>query len=309
MPPADTDGTAGDDELSALREMCETLARGAGEIALAGRREAIGATELAGTTKSSTTDIATEFDEAAEAHVVGLIRDLRPDDAIIGEEGTADPGTSGYSWYIDPIDGTTNYVYDQPAWSNSVAVAHGDEMIAAAVYVPPLDEMFAAAAGQGATLNGRTISASDETDLSLALVGTGFGYQPSIRREQAERLVRLITQVRDIRRLGSAAVDLCMVACGRLDVYYELYLNSWDAAAGELIARESGAVTTDFTGASGPPGGDGGGRSRRPRGVPRGAASILTCALIALRGRFAPSWGPWVPASWPWKTTSASAQR
>ncbi|MFW2335401.1 inositol monophosphatase family protein [Ilumatobacter sp.] len=249
MPPADNDGTAGADELSALRAMCETLARGAGEIALAGRREAIGATELAGTTKSSTTDIATEFDEAAEAHVVGLIRDLRPDDAIIGEEGTADPGTSGYSWYIDPIDGTTNYVYDQPAWSNSVAVAHGDEMIAAAVYVPPLDEMFAAAAGQGATLNGRTISASDETDLSLALVGTGFGYQPSIRREQAERLVRLITQVRDVRRLGSAAVDLCMVACGRLDVYYELYLNSWDAAAGELIARESGAVTTDFTGA------------------------------------------------------------
>ncbi len=245
MPRADEIGA---DELTELRDLCERLARGAGEIALAGRRQAIGATALAGTTKSSSTDIATEFDEAAEAHVVGLIRELRPDDAIIGEEGTADTGTSGYAWYVDPIDGTTNYVYDQPAWSNSVAVAHDDEMVAAAVYVPPLDEMFTAAAGRGATLNGRSIRASGETDLSLALVGTGFGYQPSTRREQAERLVGLITQVRDVRRLGSAAVDLCMVACGRLDVYYELYLNSWDAAAGELIAREAGAVTTDFSG-------------------------------------------------------------
>jgi len=245
MHPADDPSV---EELTALRELCERLARGAGEIALAGRRQAIGATELAGTTKSSSTDIATEFDEAAEAHVVGLIRELRPDDAIIGEEGTADDGTSGYAWYVDPIDGTTNYVYDQPAWSNSVAIARDDEMIAAAVFVPPLDEMFAAAAGRGATLNGRSISASDETDLSLALVGTGFGYQPSTRREQAEFLVGLITQVRDVRRLGSAAVDLCMVACGRLDVYYERYLNSWDAAAGELIAREAGAVTSDFSG-------------------------------------------------------------
>ncbi len=245
MPHADDFVT---DELPELRSLCERLARGAGEIALAGRRHAIGATELAGTTKSSSTDIATELDQAAEAHVVGLIRELRPDDAIIGEEGTADPGTSGYAWYVDPIDGTTNYVYDQPAWSNSVAIARGDEMVAAAVYVPPLDEMFTAAAGQGATMNGRSIGASGETDLSLALVGTGFGYQPSTRREQAERLVGLITKVRDVRRLGSAAVDLCMVACGRLDVYYELYLNSWDAAAGELIAREAGAVTTDFSG-------------------------------------------------------------
>jgi len=240
MPPAD--------EAGELRSLCESLARGAGAIALAGRREAIGATDLSGTVKSSATDIATEFDEAAEAHVVGRIRELRPDDAIVGEEGTSDTGTSGYAWFIDPIDGTTNFIYDQPAWSNSVAVARGDEMIAAAVYVPPLDEMFTAAAGGGATLNERAISVSTETDLSLALLGTGFGFQPATRREQAERLVGLIEHVRDVRRLGSAAVDLCMVACGRLDVYYELHLNSWDAAAGELIAREAGAITSDFSG-------------------------------------------------------------
>ena len=249
MPRADN----GADELAELRELCTQLARGAGEIALAGRDRAIGAAQLPGNTKSSATDIATEFDRAAEAYVVDRIRTLRPDDAIIGEEGTSDDGISGYSWFIDPIDGTTNYVYDQPAWSNSVAVAHGDDMVAGAVYVPPLDEMFSAATGCGATLNGRPIGASTETELALALVGTGFGYQPERRREQATLVVELIGQVRDIRRLGSAAFDLCMVACGRLDVYYERYLNSWDAAAGELIAREAGAITSDFSGATARP--------------------------------------------------------
>lgn len=244
MLPADVSTDDADD----LRELCAELARGAGQIALAGRRDAIGVAALRGTTKSSPTDIATEFDQAAEAHVVDRIRELRPDDAIVGEEGTAIDGTSGWSWIIDPIDGTTNYVYDQPAWSNSIAVAHADVTIAGAVFVPPLDEMFSAAAGQGATLDGRPISASTETDLALALVGTGFGYRPDRRRAQAERLVGLITRVRDIRRLGSAAFDLCMVACGRLDVYYELHLNAWDAAAGELIAREAGAITSDHSG-------------------------------------------------------------
>lgn len=244
MHPADVTP----DELTELRAMCAELARGAGDIALAGRARRIGAAQLPGTTKSSTTDIATEFDRAAEAFVVEHIRERRPDDAIVGEEGTADPGTSGYSWFIDPIDGTTNYVYDQPAWSNSVAIARDGEMIAGAVYVPPLDEMFTGALGQGATLNDRPISASAETDLSLALVGTGFGYLPEQRRQQAERLASLIAQVRDVRRLGSAAFDLCMVACGRLDVYYERQLNSWDAAAGELIAREAGAISSDFVG-------------------------------------------------------------
>ncbi len=244
MRPADVT----DAELTELRALCAELARGAGEIALAGRDRRIGAAQLPGTTKSSTTDIATEFDQAAEAFVVDRLRADRPDDAVIGEEGTSDPGTSGYSWFIDPIDGTTNYVYDQPAWSNSVAVAYRGEMIAGAVFVPPLDEMFTAALGMGATLDDRPIQASSETDLSLALVGTGFGYQPEQRRRQAERLATLIAQVRDMRRLGSAAVDLCMVACGRLDVYYEQDLNSWDAAAGELIAREAGAISSDFSG-------------------------------------------------------------
>jgi len=116
------------------------------------------------------------------------------------------------------------------------------------VFAPVLDEMFTAVAGSGARRNGRPISVTGASDLALALVGTGFAYQPAMRTEQATAVAGLIDQVRDIRRLGSAAVDLCMVACGRLDVYYERNLNSWDAAAGELIAREAGAVTSDFDG-------------------------------------------------------------
>ncbi len=191
----------------------------------------------------------TEYDRAAEAYIVGELRRVRPDDAIIGEEGTDDDGTSGFAWFLDPIDGTTNFVYDQPAWACSIGVAYCDTMQAGAVFVPPLDEMYTAALGAGSTLNGRPIFASSATDLGLALIGTGFGYRAETRREQAEHLLGLITEVRDIRRLGSAAVDLCMVACGRLDAYYERHLNSWDAAAGELIAREAGAITTDFAGA------------------------------------------------------------
>jgi myo-inositol-1(or 4)-monophosphatase len=235
--------------MSELRDLAESLARGAGDIALQGRRTAAGAASLSGATKSSRTDVVTEFDRAAEAFVVDALRRARPDDAIVGEEGTDDDGTSGYAWFVDPIDGTTNYVYDQPAWSASVAVAYHGEMVAGAVFVPPLGEMFTAALGEGATMNGAPITVSSETDLSLALVGTGFGYRAEVRRAQAEQLVELITEVRDIRRLGSAAVDLCMIACGRLDVYFEEHLNSWDAAAGELIAREAGAITSDFDGA------------------------------------------------------------
>ncbi|MEO6652838.1 MAG: inositol monophosphatase family protein [Ilumatobacteraceae bacterium] len=274
MHPADPPGAHADDDalFAELRSLCRTLAQGAGEIALAGRAEAIGAAELGNDTKSSATDIATEFDRAAEAHIVGILRERRPDDAIVGEEGTSDSGTSGFEWFIDPIDGTTNYVYDQPGWSNSVAVARNGEMVAAAVFVPPLNEMFSAALGGGATLDDRPISASGETELHLALVGTGFGYQPEMRRRQAEQIVEIIAQVRDIRRLGSAAFDLCMVACGRLDVYYELELNSWDAAAGELIAREAGAVTSDFDG-----------DRARPEQIVASAPGVHAAFLAALR--------------------------
>ncbi len=152
------------------------------------------------------------------------------------------------SWYVDPIDGTTNFVYDLPAWSTSVAAGDADGTLVGAVYVPAVGELYAAALGQGATLDGRPIRCSAQQDLALALVATGFGYDPTHRRRQAGRLQRLIGSVRDIRRFGSAALDLCFVAAGRCDAYYEDGLNAWDMAAGELIAREAGCRTGDFGG-------------------------------------------------------------
>ena len=240
-----------DDERRELRALAERLAREAGAIALDGRRAA--GRSFGGDTKSTSTDLVTEFDRAAEAHIVGELRRIRPADAIVGEEGTDDDGTSGFAWHVDPIDGTTNYVYDHQAWSCSIAVAHGDEMVAGAVAVPPIDELFSAHLGGGATCNAAPIRASDRRDVALALVGTGFAYDAEVRRTQAAVVENLIGDVRDIRRLGSAAYDLCMVACGRLDVYYERHLNSWDAAAGELIAREAGAVTSDSVGGAARP--------------------------------------------------------
>jgi myo-inositol-1(or 4)-monophosphatase len=217
-------------------------------VALQGRRQALGADALGGSTKSTQTDMVTAFDRAAEATIVETLRSTRPGDSIVGEEGTADRGTTEYSWFVDPIDGTTSFVYDQPSWSCSIGVARGETMVAGAVYVPALDEMFDAVLGGGARLNGRPITVSTQDDVALALVGTGFSYHPDARTQQAQRLVQIIGRVRDIRRTGSAALDLCFVAAGRLDVYFEQFLNVWDAAAGELIAREAGAVTSDFGG-------------------------------------------------------------
>jgi myo-inositol-1(or 4)-monophosphatase len=228
--------------------LCERLATEAGAIARDGRAAISADGSFAGTTKSSSTDVVTEYDRAAEAHIVGELRRLRPDDAIVGEEGTDDEGTSGFAWFIDPIDGTTNFVYDQPSWSCSVAVAHRRRMVAGAVSVPPLGELFSAAAGLGATRNGDA-DPRQRCDRSVARARRHrLLVRPDDDASRRPSVAGLIDRVRDIRRLGSAAVDLCMVACGRLDVYYERHLNSWDAAAGELIAREAGATTSDFRG-------------------------------------------------------------
>jgi myo-inositol-1(or 4)-monophosphatase len=228
-----------------LAALAERLARAAGDEVAARRRG--GLMEVA--TKSSPTDMVTELDRLAEKFIVEGLLAERPHDGIVGEEGTARRGTSGVSWLVDPVDGTTNLLYDLPGWSVSIAARYEDETIAGAVFVPAEGELFAAVAGGGARCNRTPIACSGTTDLATALVGTGFSYLPERRAEQATVIARLISRVRDIRRLGSAAVDLCYVGAGRFDVYFESGLNPWDLAAGELIAREGGAVTSDFTGA------------------------------------------------------------
>jgi myo-inositol-1(or 4)-monophosphatase len=199
-------------------------------------------------TKSSDTDMVSEADRTAEAAIAELLRAERPDDALLSEEGVGDSGTTGRRWVVDPLDGTTNYLYRFPAWCVSVAVEDGDGAVAGVVYAPVAGETFRAARGGGADLNGEPIRVNDQRDIATALVATGFGYDPDIRAGQAELMRRLIPHVRDIRRAGAAALDLCFVACGRLDGYYERGLNPWDWAAGALIVREAGGEVVPLEG-------------------------------------------------------------
>ena len=231
------------DLVSTLRALAERVAREAGVMVAAGR-----VTGLTFDTKSSSTDIVTEFDRASERLIVDRISAERPDDAIVGEEGAATEGPSGIHWLVDPIDGTTNFLYGLPGYGVSVAAMDSAGALAGAVYVPATDELFSAGRERGAALNGAPIGCSATTRLGQALVATGFSYVAERRRRQAERVVDVITEVRDIRRLGAASVDLCHAAAGRVDAYFEEFLGPWDLAAGELIAREAGCRTGDFDG-------------------------------------------------------------
>lgn len=196
-------------------------------------------------TKSTSTDVVTEIDTWAERTIVDAITARRPNDGFLGEEGSDTVGSTGVRWVIDPVDGTTNLLYDLPGYNVSIGAELNGVTIAGAVYDPVRAELFSAAAGQGATRNGKTIRASDQQNLSHALVATGFAYSADQRREQAHTLVEVLPSVRDIRRLGAAAIDLCGVACGRVDAYFELDTKPWDRSAGALIAREAGAIVTE----------------------------------------------------------------
>lgn len=227
-----------------LRTIAEQLARTAGDMALAGRKSG----DVTATTKSSPTDMVTQYDKASEDMITAGLREMRPDDGIVGEEGASRDGTSGITWHIDPIDGTSNFYFDIPMWAVSIGAVDESGPIAGAVYVPALGDMFTAARGEGATLNGERIAVRENTLLSDALVCTGFSYHVSEREVHAQRVATMVGQIRDIRRFGAAAIDLCFVACGRLDAYFEEHLNSWDLIAGQVIATEAGAVVTNFSG-------------------------------------------------------------
>ena len=206
-------------------------------------------------TKSSYTDLVSDTDRWSEERIVTRLNEARPYDEIVSEEGMQVSGTSGVRWLVDPIDGTTDFVYGHPGFSISIGAEVGDEPIAGVVVDPLLDEAFAAARGAGATRNGRPIGVSLQIDLSQALVATGFGYHPDRRRRQAEGLVEILPRVRDIRRMGGAALDLAYVACGRVDAFFERGLATWDVAAGRVLVAEAGGSTSLLkTTTSGPAG-------------------------------------------------------
>jgi myo-inositol-1(or 4)-monophosphatase len=215
-------------------------------------------------TKSSPTDVVTEMDRRSEELITDWIRAVRPGDAVLGEEGgqtaggSVAPGAGDQArvrWVVDPLDGTVNYLYGLPDWCVSIAAEVDGAIVAGVVEVPRFGETFTAVAGRGARLHrdgnhqvAIPLRCNSGVALGQALVGTGFGYDAGRRRVQGEVVAALVPHVRDIRRAGSAAVDLCSVAAGRLDAFFERGLNYWDYAAGGLIAREAGARVGGLSG-------------------------------------------------------------
>ena len=204
--------------------------------------------------KSSATDMVSEADRASEALIRERLRAARPGDGIVGEEAGDTPGTTGLRWIVDPLDGTTNYLFGIPQWCVSIACEDDAAGIAGVVLDPVRDEVFTAARGAGAFLGDDRLRVSAKGDLTDALIATGFSYLPEEREAAARILTRVLPRVRDVRRAGSAALDLAWTAAGRFDAYYEVPTHHWDRAAGEVLVREAGGVTSALApiGPSGP---------------------------------------------------------
>ncbi|MFP5351079.1 MAG: inositol monophosphatase family protein [Actinomycetota bacterium] len=197
-------------------------------------------------TKSTPTDMVSDADRAAEKYISDFIRHERPDDGILGEEGSGRPSKSGLTWVVDPLDGTVNFLFNIPVWCVSIAIEDADGGLVGVIYDPNKEELFAAERGEGATLNGEEIHVAERDDLSQALIGTGFSYDADARAHQAALLSKVLPKVRDVRRAGSAAIDLATLACGRFDGFYEAPMEAWDKAAGVLIVREAGGVVSEL---------------------------------------------------------------
>ena len=233
-----------------LLALAVDTARAAGEVVARGRSTA--GEQVA--VKSSSVDVVTAVDTATERLIVERLTAARPDDAVLGEEGAAQKGGSGVRWIVDPIDGTVNFLYGVPAYAVSIAAEVDGVVRAGVVLNVATGDLFTATTGGGAWLstpgrpNPERLTGSSPSSLEQTLVGTGFGYQQEQRRKQGALVAALLPQVRDIRRFGSAALDLCAAAAGRIDAYYELHLNPWDHAAGALVAAEAGRVVTGLPG-------------------------------------------------------------
>lgn len=270
---------------SAPRPLIAELASVALEAAQAAAAILLGSEVTRVETKISATDMVSDVDRASEAAVTELIRRRRPDDAILGEEGANRDGSSGITWVVDPLDGTTNYLFGIPQFSVSIGAELDGHAAAGIVVDPSRNEVWAATAGGGAWCNGvRSHVAEGRSTLDTALVVTGFGYRAERRRWQAEVAARVIPQVRDIRRLGSAALDLSWLGGGRSDAYYEWGLNPWDLSAGALIASEAGAVVA----------------VRGERTVVAAPPSLFDpfCTLLQAAGAFDSPPGPEPKAGW-----------
>jgi myo-inositol-1(or 4)-monophosphatase len=227
----------------ALLEIAKRAARVAAEV----HRRAMERVRFDVGTKSSNLDLVTEVDREAERTIVDVIRSARPNDSILGEEGSALSGSSGVRWVIDPLDGTTNFIHGYPAHSVAVGIEFEGRRVAGVVIDTYANRTYSGVVGQGATCDKWPITVKDETDLHKALVGTGFLPDAEVRRLQAEILKNVLPRVRDIRRSGCPSLDICGVASGALDAFYEFGLGPWDIAAAGAIAEAAGAEVIELT--------------------------------------------------------------
>ncbi|MEH0146264.1 inositol monophosphatase family protein [Corynebacterium sp. Q4381] len=231
-----------------LKDICADLAVSAADLVVQQRDflSKHGSIAQVTETKTSAVDPVTAVDRAAEAHIADRLRALRPNDAIVGEEGANVDGTTSVQWVIDPIDGTVNFLYGLPAYAVSVGAAVRGEFVAGCVVNVASGDVYSAAKGEGAFVRrggeDTRLRASNKQDTDTALVATGFSYDAEWRGKQAEMLRLILPRVRDVRRIGSAALDLCNLAEGRIDAYYEHGTHPWDYAAAAVIAAEAGAV-------------------------------------------------------------------
>jgi myo-inositol-1(or 4)-monophosphatase len=224
--------------------LAERAARAAGEVLMSYfGRDAEGLDM-----KSSPTDPVSDADREAERTIRDLLLAERPDDGLIGEEGSAERPASGRTWIVDPLDGTVNFLYGLRTWAVSIALEDATGLSVGVVFNPVDEECFSAVRGKGAVMNGRRIHVTGCPSLDRAMVATGFSYEAEQRASQAELLTRLLPRVRDIRRAGAAALDLAYVAAGRVDAFYERGLKRWDEAAGRLLVEEAGGVVSDLVG-------------------------------------------------------------
>ena len=235
--------TAASDERELL-----TIAIEAAEVAADELRPRFGHRQDGVRSKSSPTDLVSDADVAAESAIRSLLDRRRPDDSILGEEGGA-TGDGELRWIVDPLDGTVNFLFGIPAFAVSVACEDSAGTVAGVVLDPVRNERFAATRSGEATLNGSAITGSSGDELATAMVATGFGYDADVRARQAEVVARVLPRVRDIRRVGAAALDLAWCACGRFDAYYERGVHGWDVAAGILIASRAGMAVRDLSAA------------------------------------------------------------
>lgn len=226
----------------ALLDLARRAATAAGDLLL----ERFGGPASGLASKTSRTDLVSDADRESEDLILGMLRRERPDDAVVSEEGGGGEGRTGLRWLVDPLDGTINYLWGLPQWSVTLACVDEQGTLIGLVHDPCRRETFTAIRGRGARLNGETLHLEGAVPLDEALIGTGFSYRADERERQAQRLLGVLPHVRDVRRFGSAALDLAWVAAGRLDGFYETALNPWDWAGGALLVAEAGGSVVEL---------------------------------------------------------------